>query len=149
MSKQTESSHEFIPNIDDANIEVHRLETQLGLPKSEFIPGVEEAIDRVVFLNKQLAEYQYKAASNTTSEAANTNTAEALKVTGLERAIAASGGAKTELSGSETPLTGLARAIQANSASAENKADQASEAGKPAAELTGLQRAIAAASATK
>ena len=103
----------FVPNIDDANIRIMQLETQLGRETSPFIPGVDAANERIGELEIELATRQPAAgpaASSATSSAGQPQS-------GIRRAIAANGGGVIARNSSTEPLVkgaGLARAIAAN-----------------------------------
>ena len=99
----------FVPNIDDANIRIMQLETQLGREASPFTPSVDAANERIGELEIELATRQ-PAAGPATSSAGQS-------LPGIRRAVAANGGGVIAPNSSTKPLVkgaGLARAIAAN-----------------------------------
>jgi hypothetical protein len=104
--------HEFIPNIDDANVRITHLEKELGLAQSEFIPNIDEANARIKELEAR------KAALPAGSKSMPVTGRAGLQLTGLRRAIAANGGGVQPRYNAEPskPGLGLARAIAANQA---------------------------------
>jgi hypothetical protein len=112
----------FIPNPDDADTQIRLLETKLGLTHGPFIENIDDANIRV----EQL-EAQYEAAfgkrpvvglivSVEPSTATTTATEEGrppAKLTGIDRALAASQGIKTQVDAPKPKLFGIARAMAA------------------------------------
>ncbi len=110
---------EFIPNIDDANTEVSRLEKELGLSRGAFIPNIDDA-------NARIEELEKMGAGKVSKKAAAPN-------------------AVSKPAPQTVPLKGLARAIAANQPN-QPKAQRAATVPvePPVSELRGLRRAIAA-----
>lgn len=107
----------FVPNIDDANIRIMQLETQLGREASPFIPGVDAANERIGELEIELATRKPAAGPATSSAGQSAASSADQSLPGIRRAVAANGGGLIAPNSSTQPLVkgaGLARAIAAN-----------------------------------
>lgn len=105
--------HEFIPNIDDANVRITQLEKELNLAPSGFIPNIDEANARIKELEAQKAA---QPAGRKSVPATGQPATVQPGLTGLRRAIAANGGGVLPRYSAEPSKSGagLARAIAAN-----------------------------------
>lgn len=113
----------FIPNIDDANTEIRTLEKKLNLRHGEFIQNIDDANVRIEQLE---ARYEtafgkppvvglMRSAEPTapTTATAPVESKPTVKLTGIDRALAASQGIKTKIDAPKPKLFGLARAMAA------------------------------------
>jgi hypothetical protein len=112
----------FIPNIDDANTAIRTLEKKLNLRHGEFIQNIDDANVRIEQLETQYETAFGKppvvglirsAESKTATTTATDEGRPTAKLTGIDRALAASQGIKTQIDAPEPKLFGLARAMAA------------------------------------
>lgn len=111
----------FIPNIDDANTAIRTLEKKMNLRHGEFIDNIDDANVRIEQLE---AQYEtafgkppvvglIRSAESKTATTVPVEGRPTVKLTGIDRALAARQGIKTQIDAPKPKLFGLARAMAA------------------------------------